>query len=241
MTIPFGEIEVEPDKLPVIAETNPHDSLVPEYGSLDWNDYVLSLLAPEEKPQGHPTCAGLRRIVENLLGEFIFNGPIQVFPSSDSDGPGRATVLYEVVFAWKLNLPEWIDVNNDIPTKAFRDVAESWSGNTPSPFDKHVAATASTRAEGRVLKKALKLRVATAEEMNAGGADTIVTTIDSNQLISSFQKNFIKSKCQVLGISVEKFIKCSDIHTIKYVDATVMLETLSTYQRIGNIPEEIRL
>ena len=47
----------------------------------------------------------------------------------------------------------------------FCDVADSWEGNTDDMFCVYSTATAATRAEGRALRKALRLRVVAAEEV----------------------------------------------------------------------------
>lgn len=226
----------------VVLPKNDNDvNLLPKYGSVDWNDYVLSMLTNDEKPKGNPTVAGLRRIVEDLLGEIIFSGPIQVFPSTAVDGIGRATILYEIVFAWKLGVEPYVDLSSfEYPQKVFRDVGEAWSGNTPEPFDVHASATATSRAEGRCLRKALKLKVATAEEVNSlTDKNEFVPLVDENA--SSFQKNFIVNKCKLLNIDVDKFVG-KDCNKLKHLEAASLLEKLTGFMKDNNsIPKEIKL
>lgn len=235
----FEELEVVPENIPK-PETKLDESK-PKYGSPEWNDYVLGLLTEEEKPKGNPTCAGLRRIGEDLLGEIISSGPVQIYPSTNDDGIGRATVVYEIIFAWKMNADGWVDLNNfDYPQKVFRDVGESWKGNTPRPFDIHAAATASTRAEARVWRKALKLAVATAEEMTVPDKNEINTQQEST-VASAFQKSFIKNKCAALNIDLDKFI-LAKLDELEHKEASKLLETLNGW--VVNpelIPKEIKL
>ena len=72
----------------------------PTIGSDDWHDYVMSHFKSNELIDGNPTCAGLRRVAEILLGEIMFSGPTQIFPATDANGPGRATVVFTVEFNW---------------------------------------------------------------------------------------------------------------------------------------------
>ena len=63
--------------------------------------------------------------------------------------------MFEVVI-------NWMDSGE---LRTFAEVADVWHGNTDDLFCAHPVATACTRAEGRALRKALKLRVLAAEEL----------------------------------------------------------------------------
>src|SRR5690606_27810229 len=106
------------------------------------------LFEPKELIDGNPNCAALRRVSELVLGDIVSSGPSQVFPATDPNGPGRATVVFEVIFDW----------GNTGNFRTFKEVADCWHGNTDDLFCAHPVATASTRAEGRVLRKALKVK-----------------------------------------------------------------------------------
>ena len=138
-----------------VTEEESIEEDVPSMLSDEWHDYVMSHFKSNELIDGNPVCAGLRRVSELLLGSVIESGPSQVFPATDNDGPGRATVVYKIVFDW---------MHSGLP-KTFSEVADVWHGNTDDLFCAHPVATASTRAEGRALRKALKLRVLAAEEL----------------------------------------------------------------------------
>lgn len=241
-SIDFNLAEEDESKDVVLPSKNNNNlDLTPKYGSTDWHDYVMSLLTEDEKPKGNPTVAGLRRIVEDLLGEILFTGPTEVFPATTVDGVGRATVLYEIVFAWKMGVESYVDLHSfEYPQKVFRDVGEAWSGNTPPPFDMHASATATSRAEGRVLRKALKLKVATAEEVNSlSNNNEFSPLVDENA--SSFQKNFIVNKCKLLNINLEKFVG-KDYNKLTHIEAVGLLEKLNNFMKDNNsIPKEIKL
>jgi hypothetical protein len=188
---------------------------------------------------GNPICAGLRRVSEMLLGTVVESGPEQVFPSTDPNKPGRATVVYKVVFDWM----------NTGYFKTFREVADVWHGNTDDLFCAHPAATASTRAEGRALRKALKIRALAAEELAKKDIVGIVqaTTADWNpeDTISNQQVTFVNNKCKQLDIDVRKFVnmgskKYESVSDVTRNTAQKMLRQLNDYQQNGSIPEQIQ-
>ena len=84
--------DVESIKEDIEAEAN--EDKMPAYGSEKWHDYVMSKFHKTELFDGNPVCAGLRRVTEELLGTIVVSRPTQVFPATDSDGPGRATVVF---------------------------------------------------------------------------------------------------------------------------------------------------
>ncbi len=219
---------------------------MPKYGSSEWNDYILSKFDKNELIDGNPTCAGLRRVAEDILGDIVVSRPTHIFPSTDSNGPGRATVVFEIVIDWM----------NSGQLRTFSDVADVWHGNTDDLFCAHPVATASTRAEGRALRKALKIRCLAAEELTRKkDVESIVrqsiqaAPIDGewkeDDQISGPQINFIDGKCKQLNINVVKFINIGDKQYSSIIEVTKktaskMLGVLNDYQNhTKNIPEHI--
>ena len=146
--------EEDQEEVAVVKEGSDEEER-PSIFSDEWNEYVMAHFKSNELIDGNPICAGLRRVAELLLGDIIESGPEQVFPATDNNGPGRATVVFSVTFNWM----------NGGTVKTFKEVADVWHGNTDDLFCAHPGATASTRAEGRALRKALKLRCLAAEEL----------------------------------------------------------------------------
>ena len=179
-------------------------SAAPAYNSVEWDEYVMSLFDPSELSDGFPKTVGLRRVAELLLGDIISSRPVQVFPT-DGNGPGRATVVYEVKFLWKL---EREDVDH-LQVRTYADVADVWMGNSDSLFLGFAVASASTRAEGRALKKALKLKKCSAEELTSTDVAKVVAS-ECEDKISNDQVNFIDSRCKRLDISVIGFINSGE-------------------------------
>ena len=217
----------------------------PRYGSKEWNDYVMSKFEPHELIDKNPICAGLRRVAEELLGDIISSRPSQVFPAEDNNGPGRATVVFEVIINW----------GNSGEHRIFADGADVWHGNTDDLFCAHPVATASTRAEGRALRKALKIRALAAEELARKDIVEIVKQTTSSiptdgdwnpdDKISGQQIAFIDNKCKQLDINVIEFINSgdsfyNDATDIKKNVATRMIRELNKYQtKETSVPEEL--
>ena len=211
----------------------------PEVGSPDWDGYVMSQFKSNELIDGNPICAGLRRVTEAVLGDIIESGPVQVFPASDENGPGRATVVFRVVINCF-----------DGERRIYSEVADVWHGNTDDLFCAHPVATASTRAEGRALRKALKLRVLAAEELARKDIVEIVkqsvksaTRIDS---ISNQQIQFIDTFCSRFDINVMNFINHGEesyasAYDINKEKGAKMIKFLNQYQNPGaEVPQSIK-
>ena len=212
----------------------------PQITSLEWNDYVMSLFEEDELIENRPLSAGLRRVSELVLGRIVSSGPVQVFPPKEDNGIGRATVVWKVEFE---------------DGTMFSDVADCWEGNTDDTYCAYAVATAATRAEGRALRKALKLRVLAAEELAKKDIVSIVqqtvpgspTDGDWNpeEKISVQQVSFIDTKCRQLDISGMDFVnsgtdKYSSITDVTKEVASKMIKQLNKYQNgESEIPENI--
>ena len=214
----------------------------PQITSLEWNDYVMSLFEEDELIENRPLSAGLRRVSELVLGRIVSSGPVQVFPPKEDNGIGRATVVWKVEFE---------------DGTMFSDVADCWEGNTDDTYCAYAVATAATRAEGRALRKALRLRTVAAEELTKKNTASIVRGIsqskgmdntqgeyeDSSRMTDN-QANFIDVKCRQLNVDGSKFFKevfkISTRRKITKQQASNAIEKLNDFQRVsGDIPESI--
>jgi hypothetical protein len=214
----------------VVADvpTNPDDN-TPLLTDVGWSDYVLSKFHEDELNQdGFPAVDGLRRVAQLLIGEIVFSEPT-VLQCPNPQNDGRAVVKFTVVF----------DTN---PQKTFSDVADVYPGNTPKKeFSVHATATASTKAEGRALRKALNLRkVLAAEEVSD-------TPIEEPGKINSGQISFMNLMCErnnidamkLIGLSPKlKGVKLEDIPYAAAVKINAFLTECQNGKRV--IPEEIK-
>ena len=240
----FEEVNDSPEL--EIKEDEQEGEVTPSVTSEDWHEYVMSQFKPNELIDGNPITAGLRRVVEVVLGEVIETGPVEVFPATDPNGPGRATVIYRVV----------LEEYESGRTKSYSDTADVWHGNTDDLFCAHPVATACTRAEGRALRKALKLRVLAAEELAKKDIVGIVQQSVNQQptdgewnpdeKVSPQQIIFIDNKCSQLDIDVMKFVNSGStsypsINNVTKDTAKNMIVELNKYQnQTTNIPPEVK-
>jgi hypothetical protein len=207
--------------------------------SPEWHDYAMTLFHESEMVDGHPLVAGLRRVSEVVLGPIVFSGPTQVFPVQREDHHGRATVVFTVEFANGMR---------------YSEVADSWEGNTDDMFCAFAVAIASTRAEARALRKALKIKGVAAEELTKKDTAKIVRDISSTKTssegeyneqsrMSDAQLNFIDVKCKQLNIDGQKLFKQFNADSAKKVSKKVasdIIDALNDYQRDKSvIPKEI--
>jgi hypothetical protein len=171
------------------------------YLSPDWDTFVMSQFDSSELAEGHPKVNGLRRVAELLLGDIISSSPMDVHPVTPRDETQRSTVGYSITFAWF-----------DGTERVYGDVADVWSGNQDPDFLIYSVATAATRAEGRALRKALKLKKCTAEEISGSGSgpkpksEKARDVVDITESISVPQIKFLDKRCKGLDIDVMKFI-----------------------------------
>jgi hypothetical protein len=212
---------------------------VPSMLSPEWHDYAMTLFTESEMVDGHPLVAGLRRVAELVLGTIVFSGPTQVFPVQREDHHGRGTVVFAVEFA------------NGV---RYSEVADSWEGNTDDMFCAFAIAIASTRAEARALRKALKIRGVAAEELTKKDTAKIVRDIsntktasegeyDDQGRMSDAQYNFIDVKCKQLNINGEKLFSVFHVDSGKKISkkiASDIIDSLNDYQRDkSSIPQDI--
>lgn len=217
--------------------TKDKKTTIPNQNSIEWNDYVLGLLNEDEKIDGNPTTDGLRRIFEIALNCTVTGSESLIVQSPSPDNEKRATVSHKLTYV--LNDP---DCAQEIKIKTTSGAADVYWGNCDKIYRNHPVAVAETRAEGRALRRALKLRkVVAAEEI----ANNIDDNIDGSNVgkISNNQINFVDAMAKRLNVNIkELFITMgadiSNISNISHDTAVEIIRELSRYQQdISNIPE----
>ena len=212
----------------------------PQMTDPEWNEYVMSLFSDKEMYNGNPLVNGLRRVAEVVLGPIVYSGPTQVFPPQRDDHHGRATVVFSVEFQNGMR---------------FSEVADCWEGNTDDMFCAYAIATASTRAEGRALRKALRIKAVAAEEMTKKDTAKIVRELsakkessdggyDDSSRMSDAQSNFIDVKCRQLNVNgtvlLASVFNVSSSRKITKKVASDIIDRLNKYQQDkSTIPEEV--
>ena len=226
---------------------------IPEYYSPEWQDYVMKQFSKEELIDGkYPNVNGLRRVVELLLGEIVACGPCDVRATMDPTGLGKAVVVYEINIEWKLNCGPYIDLMQDkqsLPIKTFKAVGASYPDNTDDTYAVFPEAIAETRAEGRALRRALRLGVVCSDELTKKNTAEIIrqkiergTTgnWEENDAITDNQQNSIKIMCDRLNIDFTKFINSGSktynhIGEVSRQTAANMIKRLNEFQNNNSI------
>ena len=206
-----------------------------------WDAYVMSFFQDNEKIDGRPLVAGLRRVAELLIGRIVFSGPTKVFPPQD-DRSIRSTVVWTTTFE---------------DSSTFSDVADVWEGNTDDTYCAFSTATAATRAEARSLRKALRIRSVAAEETTKKDTASIIKSIsqtkgmdntqgeyEDQSRMTDAQSNFIDVKCKQLNVDGEKLFKhVFDVSVKRKVtksQASNAIKKLNEYQqKSGTVPDQI--
>lgn len=192
-----------------------------------WTEFIIENLSDDELSKGNPTTPGIRRVAQDLFGDII---------TSDShvitDIREKATVKHTLV------IQRYLD-GREMTVSACVDVMYD---KTPYPFKEHLVSTACTRAEGKALRRALKLNIQTAEELSNTDEDN-VPDIDMESLINDQQILALKTMCRRLNVNMAKFIKvnvkkATNIKNIKSVECRLMMSQLSEFQR-ESVPSDL--
>jgi len=207
---------------------------------IDWTDHVLSLLSEDEKINGNPTTDGLRRIFEVALDCSIIDSSSSVVQSPSPDNEKRATVVHSLTYILKNH-------GEDDPLFKRRSVsgaADVYWGNCDKVYRNHPVAVAETRAEGRALRRGLKLRKVVAAEELAKDIDDhpdhdAVTKITNNQI------NFIDVLGKRLDVNITKLIQnlapnTSNIYNIEHEKAVSVVQHLTNFQQTNSVPNELK-
>ena len=214
--------------------------VIPKISDLGWTDYVLGLLSDDEKISGNPTTDGLRRIFEIALNCRLISSTSTVVQSPSPENEKRATVVHSLTYC----LNPGVEDPHNLNIQSIDGAADVYWGNCDKIYRNHPVAVAETRAEGRALRRALRLRkVVAAEEL----AKEIEDHPDQNTVnrISNQQINFIDVLSQRLNINVHKLLEhhnivSENIYTLTHESAVDIIRLLSRYQQnMDSIPTNI--
>jgi hypothetical protein len=197
----------------------------------EWTDHVLGMLNDDEKIGGNPTTDGLRRIFELALNCVVTQATSDVVQTPEPNNEKRATVVHTISYVLKDLDP----THDDFKHRSVSGAADVYWGNCDKVYRNHPVAVAETRAEGRALRRALKLRkVVAAEEI----VENIEDHPDQNSVskITNNQINFIDVIAKRLNINVTGLLKnnnleSANIYSLSHEDAVKIIRLLSSYQQ----------
>ena len=224
---------------PKKEETQPENKTPVTPNDLEWTDHVLGLLNDDEKIQGNPTTDGLRRIFEIALDCTLISSESTIVQAPTIENERRATVSHALTYVLNdQNLEEAVRLRSS------SGAADVYWGNCDKIYRNHPVAVAETRAEGRALRRALKLRKVVAAEEIAKDIDSHHLEENNINKINTTQINFFDVFGKRLNINVHKLLEKlaidhKNVYDISYDDAVKTITTLSSYQQTNDIPQEI--
>ncbi len=201
-------VEEETGQLEVEEKVRPND------GDPKWTEYVLDKLENEELYEGFPTVDGLRRVTAEVFGTMIQS----------------TTRLLEVpdIKCTKCTAEHTLVVNkfdgNQVTVNAVVDVVKEY---VQPPYNKFIVAMADSRAEGKAYRRLLKLKILSAEELQADDEDTHVL-IDP-QVVIALTNLCKRQDLNVLKV-VEKYGKYKSIDEVPKHVARTILKAISNHQ-----------
>jgi hypothetical protein len=207
----------------------------PEFSSEEWPAWVMTHFNEDELVDGNPTTDGLRRVAEKVLGPILYSKTI-VYQSPSCLNGFHACVGHQVTILWMHPDPGMAEHE-----RVFSDVADVYPGNLPDKrFARFASATAATRAEGRALRKALRLkRVIAAEEASSIPVED--SGLDGK--ITNSQISFINTICSRINVNVLALLKTFGQTNIDEVDSSTAArieQRLSDLQgNLKSIPKEL--
>lgn len=232
MAKPISVEDFEPQNEQVVygsGTTIAGEAIKPKYGSRAWHDFIMSQFHEDELFNGCPKVDGLRRVAEEFLGEIVVSRP-DLVDTPRSDNGYRYVASHELVIIFPDGKQRLFSELADVDLKGV---------NTPEEYAKHPTATASSKAESRALRKALKLRTLAAEELgnpeykDDEGMDFLID--DTPTEITTTQQSFIEFKCEKLGIDLKKLLDKSKagykkLEDLSYKDAERTIKYLNEIQ-----------
>lgn len=237
------------DPIPIIGVTAPEvtppliDNAVdltstvetrPDPLDADWTQFLIKQLEDSELIEGFPTCDGLRRMFEVYIGEIVncLIDPI----ATPSAGNNRATIKCTITY-----LPHNSRFNG---LKNISDVSDCHEANTVLPYSLYMTATAATMAEGRCLRKGLRLKTVSREEVVStnptSSIDAALREAARPERSSDNQRLAIAGVSNNLNISLknmlaymknEKIIESIQLDDLSYKEAQEVMRRLTDYER----------
>lgn len=181
----------------------------------EWAQYVLSQFLDDELEGQNPRVDGLRRVAEKLLGEIVEEGcDLIAAPCRDNEFRACAKA--------------WIIFKIDGEYRKFEALADAYPGNVYSEeFNIYSTAMADTRAKGRCLRNALRLRqIVAAEELK----EKFISQGKNENDINVGQITAIRLLCDNKDISLSKLLKRLEIDFQIGENGGIKLELLTKDQ-----------
>ena len=222
----------EPESNKEEAEEEASENIPPRVGTKDWQKYVMSQFDEGELQDGNPTVDALRRVTDILYGPFSVESKIEQTPNESN----RWGACVTVNISFGSNQQE----KRDSSGSAF-----VWYKNTEITFARHPVATAETRAEGRALRKALRLtKVLSAEEkpdedqLEQYTQDEINKKPIPQDLVNSLQVMAKRANVDLESAVKSYGYKIESINDLTQLDGQQVAERIGRYLRKEEEPSD---
>ena len=195
----------------------------PKMSSVEWTDFIVSKLLPEELFDGFITVEGLRRVTEEYVGDVVESISI-VAQSPNASNNNHSACVHKLTVA-----------GYDGVVRKASGAADVFEGNgDDANFTwKYSLATCETRAESRAYRRLLKLRgVCAAEEISQVPS----TESGMDGYATSRQINYMNILCQRNDINVVSYLnsgkqKFRSVEQIPYTTAVKISSHLALLER----------
>lgn len=165
---------------------------------------IMDLFKPSELQDGAPKVNGLRRVATEVIGPIVDEklsiSQIDCTFGNSFKGTG-ISVVFSITF--RCTNEDFGYIDEKITFTDAADCIPNFNCNDLN-YSKHMTALATTRAEARVLRKALRLNVVAAEEIDDG--EPIVISSNPNS-ITAPQIKALDVACKNKGINLEDILK----------------------------------
>ena len=212
------------------SKTEQLEDDIPDVSSPEWQDYVFNQFTEQELENKCPKTDGLRRVAELLMGPFGSKTIVESCPSNTNSG--RATVVVELMF-------------RNCPYRNCSGASDVFGGNTQPQFASHAVATAETRAEGRALRRALRLtNTLSAEE--ASGISASEEQMEDSDPMPDEMKTSIQAMANKTNIDLPNLLgymgyNTKNLSELTKKDAQRIADKIGSLNRDKeNIPDELK-
>lgn len=207
------------------------DGKSPHRFSVEWTDYVLSLFSDDELVNGAPRTDALRRVAGLLLEKdncYISNSTTEIKQAT----PDYVVAEHRIV----------VHNNDGLFIKQVSAAVDVRSDVLPAPYNKHLVASACTKAEGKALRRLLGVVLYTAEEIASDSNTGIVRgTSDPNvqahvDKINDQQIMAMQTMAKRLNVDLASVIRLvvpdvQNLDSLSVLEGRAIISKLSELQR----------
>lgn len=179
----------------------------PSMDSEEWHHYLISQFSDDELQNGNPINHGLVRVAEKLIGPVVDRQIINFTPAH-KENYGTATVHVRVILALTNQMHPAFELVSQLSCDG---IAEVNSRNTPAPFNNHQSGSAFTKAESQALRKLLRLRGVSADEVTPDEMALEGDVYVPETPVTQEQITVIDLICKRVNMSVLDFISVGEI------------------------------